>query len=76
VEARTVTDVPILGVGGVLAADDAVAYARAGANLVQMGTGTFAMPSAGPRLARELARWGRRHRVATWDDLRPAGAAA
>ncbi len=76
VEARTVTDLPILGVGGVLAVDDAVAYARAGANLVQMGTGTFALPNAGPRLARELHRWGVRHGIASWDSLRQAGVPA
>jgi dihydroorotate dehydrogenase (NAD+) catalytic subunit len=67
--ARSVTDLPILGVGGVLAPRDAVAYARAGANLVQVGTATFALPSAGPTLARGLARWGRSHGVSAWDDL-------
>lgn len=72
VEARTVTRLPIFGVGGVLSPDDAVSYARAGANLVQMGTGTFALPNAGPRLAREIARWGDRHGVSSWDDLRPS----
>ena len=58
--ARARTDVPILGVGGVFAPEDAVAYARAGADLVQVGTATFAAPRAGPRLARGLRRWGSR----------------
>lgn len=69
-EARTQTDRPLLGVGGVLGPGDAVAYARAGATLVQMGTATFASPRAGTDLARALVGWGRRHGVATWDDLR------
>jgi dihydroorotate dehydrogenase (NAD+) catalytic subunit len=69
-EARLATDLPLLGVGGVLAPADAVAYARAGASLVQVGTASFAAPRAGERLAAGLARWGRRHGIESWDDLR------
>ena len=68
-EARAHTHLPLFGVGGVLAPEDAVAYARAGAGLVQVGTASFAAPRAGLRLARGLRRWGRRHGVAAWDDL-------
>jgi len=69
-EARAHTDRPLLGVGGVMGPGDAVAYARAGASLVQLGTATFASPRAGTDLAVGLARWGRRHGVSAWDDLR------
>jgi dihydroorotate dehydrogenase (NAD+) catalytic subunit len=68
-EARATTSVPLLGVGGVMSPRDAVSYARAGASLVQVGTATFALPTAGPRLVRGLERWGRRHRIRSWDDL-------
>jgi dihydroorotate dehydrogenase (NAD+) catalytic subunit len=68
-EARRVTALPILGVGGVLAPGDAVAYARAGADLVQMGTATFANPRAALELTRGLTQWGRRHGVSSWSDL-------
>lgn len=68
-EGRAHTDLPIFGVGGVLAPEDAVAYARAGANMVQVGTATFASPRAGLDIARGLERWGRRHGVTAWDDL-------
>jgi dihydroorotate dehydrogenase (NAD+) catalytic subunit len=74
-EARAHTSVPLLGVGGVFTPADAVAYARAGAALVQVGTASFADPRAGTRLTRRLERWGRRNGVASWDDLvrpRPA----
>ena len=72
-EARSNTGLPLLGVGGVLATEDAVAYGRAGANLVQMGTATFAAPRAATDLISGLERWGRRQGVAAWDDLRGAG---
>lgn len=68
-EARAHTHLPLFGVGGVFAPEDAVAYARAGAGLIQVGTASFAAPRAGLRLARGLQRWGRKHGVAAWDDL-------
>ncbi len=74
-EARSVTSLPILGVGGVLAPVDAVGYARAGADLVQMGTATFAAPRAAERLTEGLRRWGRRNRVGTWTELVSGGGA-
>ncbi|MGB1780216.1 MAG: dihydroorotate dehydrogenase [Longimicrobiales bacterium] len=69
-EARASTALPLLGVGGVFAPEDAVAYGRAGASLVQMGTATFAAPRAATDLISGLERWGRRHGVEAWDDLR------
>ncbi len=73
-------DVPVLGVGGILTGNDALAYFAAGASLVQVGTGSFADPRCGARVAEHLAvrsGWtstprgrGRRHQVAT----RPGGA--
>ena len=68
-EARAVTSLPIVGVGGVFAPPDAVAYARAGADLVQMGTATFAGPRAAESLIAGLGTWGRRTGIAGWDEL-------
>ena len=48
-------EVPVIGVGGILTAGDAAAYLRAGAALVQVGTGSFADPRCAARIARELA---------------------
>ena len=67
--ARERTSLPLLGVGGIARAEDAAAYARAGARLVQVGTASFALPTAGTRIARDLARWGRRNGVGSWEDL-------
>lgn len=68
-DAREHTGLPMLGVGGVLTAQDAVAYARAGATLVQVGTASFADPHAGERLVRGLEKWGRAHGTSAWTDL-------
>ncbi len=39
-----VVDVPIIGVGGITSADDALQFIMAGASAVQVGTGTFVNP--------------------------------
>lgn len=67
--ARRHTTLPLLGAGGVLCAADAVAYARAGAALVQIGTACFADPRVGPAVADGLAAWGRKRGVGAWQDL-------
>lgn len=70
-KARGATHLPLVGVGGVANGADAVAYARAGASLVEVGTASFADPRAGERIVRELTRWGRGHGVASWSSLAP-----
>jgi dihydroorotate dehydrogenase (NAD+) catalytic subunit len=68
-EARAHTKLPLLGVGGVLAVADAVAYAHAGAALVQMGTASFAAPRAAEQLVQGLERWGRGSGVGAWESI-------
>ena len=55
--ARQRTSVPLVGVGGITNANDAVQYLLAGASLVQIGTATFADPRAAERVVRGLARY-------------------
>ncbi len=68
-EARAVTGLPILGVGGVLSVSDAVTYRRVGADLIQMGTATFAAPRAAEDLISGLMRWGKESDVSSWSEL-------
>jgi len=68
-EARKHSHLPLVGVGGVLGPADALAYARAGAALVQLGTASFADPHAALRIAHELERWGTRSGVGAWTEL-------
>lgn len=50
-------DLPIVGVGGIATAEDAVQYLRAGASAVQVGTANFADPRATMRIKDELIAW-------------------
>jgi dihydroorotate dehydrogenase (NAD+) catalytic subunit len=66
--ARGSTHIPLVGVGGVARAADAVAYARAGASLVEVGTASFADPRTAERIVHGLQRR-RASGVGRWADL-------
>jgi dihydroorotate dehydrogenase (NAD+) catalytic subunit len=65
---RAVT-VPVLGIGGVASATDALQYLLAGASVVGMGTAAMRDPSAPARVARDLARWCDTHGVSSIADV-------
>lgn len=62
-------DVPIVGVGGVSSANDAVAMLMAGAHAVQVGTATFADPRAVWKIQRGLGEWMMRHDAGTIESI-------
>jgi dihydroorotate dehydrogenase (NAD+) catalytic subunit len=62
-------DVPIIGVGGVASAVDAVEFLMAGASAIQVGTATFADPAAPALILRDLGRWCDDHGVAHLSEL-------
>lgn len=68
-QARRQVDVPIIGVGGIRTAADAIQYFLAGASLVQVGTASFADPRAGLRVITGLKRWAARHRVRSIEEI-------
>ncbi len=53
---RQVVRIPVIGVGGISDAGDAVDFFVAGADAVQVGTATFADPSAAVRIVDGVAR--------------------
>ena len=66
---RQAVRIPIMGVGGVSTAQDALQYVIAGASLVAMGTAALADPRAPGRVVRDLAGWCAEHRVEHLADL-------
>lgn len=62
--------VPVVGLGGIAAAEDALAFIMAGAAAIQVGTANFADPRACETIAREMARWLDAHGVKTLEELR------
>jgi dihydroorotate dehydrogenase (NAD+) catalytic subunit len=64
--------IPVIGLGGIVRAEDAVEFLCAGASAVAVGTAHFADPSAAVRVAEGLARYLRRHGMASVSELRGA----
>ncbi len=54
--ARALPDLPIIGIGGVATAEDALEFLVAGASAVQVGTATFYDPTASERILDELTQ--------------------
>src|ERR687893_467614 len=54
--ARALPDLPIIGIGGIATAEDAMEFLVAGASAVQVGTATFYDPIASERVVEELPR--------------------
>lgn len=60
---REAVSVPIIGVGGIQRAEDALQYIIAGASVVAVGTAAMADPKLPARLVRDLTNWCARHGV-------------
>jgi dihydroorotate dehydrogenase (NAD+) catalytic subunit len=67
--ARQRVQVPIFGVGGIQAAEDAMQYLLAGASLIQIGTASFADPRAAMRVLTDLETWTADNNVTSIADL-------
>jgi dihydroorotate dehydrogenase (NAD+) catalytic subunit len=62
-EAARAVSIPILGLGGIVTAEDAVEFLLAGATAIQVGTASYADPRATERLAKALEQWCARNGV-------------
>lgn len=69
--AQTV-QIPILGLGGIVRAEDALEFFLAGASAVAVGTANFARPAAALEVLRGLERYLLRHRIRSLRELHGA----
>jgi len=56
-EAAGAVRIPIIGIGGIMNAEDAVEFLLVGATAVQVGTANFVDPAAGVKIAGELEQY-------------------
>lgn len=68
-EVAQIVDIPILGMGGISSASDAVEFLLAGASAVQVGTANFVDPAAGVRIAAGLEAFCRDGGITNVGDL-------
>ena len=62
--------IPVIGLGGIMCADDALQYLMAGAVAVQVGTGTFADPGTAERVLSGIAEWMRAEGISRVEEIR------
>lgn len=62
-EASQAVKIPVIGMGGITCAEDAVEFMMAGAAAVQVGTANFTDPYAMPKIIEGLNAWCDRHGV-------------
>ena len=67
--ARQAVRCPLIGVGGVACADDAIEFFLAGAVAVEVGTATFADPSAALKVLAGIRRHLARHRHSSLEEI-------
>ena len=68
-EAAQAVQLPVIGMGGITCAEDAIEFLMAGAVAVQVGTANFTDPYAMPKIIKGLNDWCDRHGVANVSDL-------
>jgi len=68
-EAAQQVGLPVVGMGGISRAEDAVEFMLAGATAVQVGTASYADPRAVENIANGLRRWCAGHEVGRVADL-------
>lgn len=68
-EVRKAVKIPIIGIGGITTAEDALKFLIVGASLVQVGTALFLDPGAGVTIARGIEEYMERHGMASMNEL-------
>jgi dihydroorotate dehydrogenase (NAD+) catalytic subunit len=68
-QAARAVKLPIIGIGGITCAADALEFLIAGCRAVQIGTASFVEPDIASRIARELGDYLKRHGLSSLDSL-------
>ena len=68
-EVRKAVNIPIIGIGGITTAEDALKFLIVGASLVQVGTALFVDPGAGVTIAQGIGEYMDRHGMTSTDQL-------
>jgi dihydroorotate dehydrogenase (NAD+) catalytic subunit len=68
-EASKAVSIPVIGMGGISRAEDAVEFMLAGATAVEVGTASYADPRAVENIANGLRKWCAGHHIEHVADL-------
>ncbi|MFA5388506.1 MAG: dihydroorotate dehydrogenase [Candidatus Omnitrophota bacterium] len=62
-------DIPVIGIGGIMASDDAIEFMLAGATAVQIGTANFVDPGICVKTVRGIENYLRKHKIEKIEDI-------
>lgn len=68
-ETAQAVKIPVVGMGGITCAEDAIEFLMAGATAVQVGTANFTDPYAMPKIIKGLNDWCDKHGIANVTEL-------
>lgn len=68
-EAAHAVNIPVIGMGGITCAEDAIEFLMAGAKAVQVGTANFTNPNAMPEIINGLNAWLDKHGIADVNEI-------
>ena len=68
-EAAQAVKIPLIGIGGIMTAEDAIEFLLVGASAIQVGTANFIDPSAGVKIAEDIVRYGEQHHIGSVKEL-------
>lgn len=68
-EAAHAVNIPLIGMGGITCAEDAIEFLMAGAKAVQVGTANFTNPNAMPEIINGLNAWLDKHNIADVNEI-------
>lgn len=61
--------IPVIGLGGIITAEDAIEFFMAGASAIEVGTANFIDPTASVRIARGIDEWLDRHHCTSLQEI-------
>ena len=62
--------IPVIGLGGIMTAEDAIEFFMAGASAIEIGTGNFIDPAISVKVAQGISDWLDRHGCETLEAIR------
>jgi dihydroorotate dehydrogenase (NAD+) catalytic subunit len=61
--------IPVIGLGGIMTAEDAIEFFMAGASAIEVGTANFIDPTASVRIAQGINQWLDHHGCQSLDEI-------
>lgn len=61
--------IPVIGLGGIMTAEDAIEFFMAGASAIEIGTGNFIDPAISVKVAQGISDWLDRHHCASLKEI-------